>query len=296
MKKKYLSVDVGGTRLKYGLIDENGTLLATGDEATPTNNLDGFLRTLFGIARRYQQQASGIAISIPGKVDQRHSVIYNGGSLPYLDGLPLAHLLKQKFGLPVTLENDGKCTALGEYWQGNLRDKPNSGAIVLGTAVGGGLILDGKIRAGTHLQSGEVSFMIDPAQTQRIVMGDQCSAVKLINQLAKHFDLMDINDGKTAFKYLEERHDLIANQLLVAYCRRVASMILNIQAITDLTNFVIGGGISQQPSVVATINQEYDYWLEQYPSVRDTVVRPEILAAKLGNSANLLGALYRLLN
>lgn len=295
MEKQYLSIDIGGTNIKYGLIDTSGCLLKHGSRTTPTNNLDDFLAELFKIVKDYQCKISGIAISVPGKVDIQHAVIYHGGSLPFLDTLPLANILKNRFQVPVNIENDGKSTALGEYWQGNLIGKDNSAAIVLGTAVGGGLILDGHVREGAHLQAGEISFMINPSDNQRQVLGDQCSAVRLVARLSDMMHLNDQNNGRLVFDQLSLKQEPEAMEILTAYCRQVAGIILNIQAINDLTDFVIGGGISRQPLVTQLINQQYDFLLGKYPNIKTALTRPTINAAKFGNQTNLYGAMYSFL-
>jgi len=294
LEKQYLSIDVGGTKLKYGLLDATGHLLFTGSQATPTKDLEGFLTAVFALVDRFQTKIGGIAISIPGKVDARHAVIYHGGSLPFLDTVPLASLLKNRYQLPVNIENDGKCTVLGEYWQGHLSGKDNSAAIVLGTAVGGGLILNGHVRVGAHLQAGEISFMLLPNNQQQVA-GDQCSAVRLVTRLAEVLELPATTSGELVFEQLATTHNAAALILFTAYCRQIATLILNIQVINDLTDFVIGGGISSQSLVTKTINQQYDDLLLTYPNIKDAIVRPKIRTAKFGNQANLYGALYSFL-
>lgn len=296
MNKKYLSIDIGGTRIKYGLIDDQGAISQEAHQDTPTENLGVFLTAIFDIVQSFEHEIKGIGISVPGKVDAAHNTIYHGGSLPFLNELPLASLLMNQFSLPVNVENDGKCSALGEYWQGNLMGKDNSMAIVLGTAVGSGMILDGHLRQGAHMQACEISFTVNPSDTDHILMGDQCSAVQLVKDLAHALNLSSNSDGRPVFSLLKRKNNELANHILDTYCFKIAAMIINIQSLCDLTDYVIGGGISNQAIVIERINTQYDQLVAQYPDLSSTIIRPKIQATRFGNRANLFGAMYSLLS
>lgn len=186
----------------------------------------------------------------------------------------------------------------------NLKDIKNGAAIILGTGVGGGIIINGQLLAGSHFQSGELSYMImDPTQTKSTedspmgprFTGGTLSAVgliKKINELTKHEDLLD---GLTAFKELEAGANQQVTSLFENYCHHVACLIMNIQSVVDLEKFVIGGGISAQPLVIKGINQAYDDLYHTNEAVALTLCRPQITVAKFNNDTNLYGALYQLL-
>ncbi|WP_279233301.1 family 1 glycosylhydrolase [Leuconostoc lactis] len=97
-------------------------------------------------------------MAVPGKVDHHDETIYGGGALQFLDQVNLPAALQ--LAVPVSVENDGKAAALAELWLGNLKNVQNGAAVVLGTGVGGGLILNGQLYAGSHFQAGELSFMV----------------------------------------------------------------------------------------------------------------------------------------
>ncbi|WP_455646760.1 family 1 glycosylhydrolase [Leuconostoc sp.] len=97
-------------------------------------------------------------MAVPGKVDHHDETIYGGGALQFLDQVNLPAALQ--LAVPVSVENDGKAAALAELWLGNLKNVQNGAAVVLGTGVGGGLILNSQLYAGSHFQAGELSFMV----------------------------------------------------------------------------------------------------------------------------------------
>jgi len=99
-----------------------------------------------------------LAFAVPGKVDHHDETIYGGGALQFLDQVNLPAALQ--LAVPVSVENDGKAAALAELWLGNLKNVQNGAAVVLGTGVDGGLILNGQLYAGSHFQAGELSFMV----------------------------------------------------------------------------------------------------------------------------------------
>ncbi|MCI1922355.1 MAG: ROK family protein [Liquorilactobacillus nagelii] len=294
--RNYLSIDIGGTNLKYGLIDHSGNLLFKRQVTTP-NEKTVFLAELRKIILAYRSKIFGVAISVPGQVDSQTGIVYHGGSLPFLDRLNFQQLIQSEFGeLPVGVENDGKAGALAELWLGVLQDHPNSAAIILGTGVGGGIILNNQLLPGSHFQAGELSFMVNNYQAAGYdkLVGMSCSAVEMIEKIATELNLPDKKDGLAVFEKLSQQNS-IAWKTFRAYCQRLAYLILNVQSVVDLTTYAIGGGISSQSLLVKTINEEYDKMLLELPLVKETLTRPQIKKAKFENSANLYGALYGLL-
>ena len=295
--KYYLSIDIGGTNLKYGLLDRAGNLIKHDKVPTPTDSLESFMTTLTSIIDAQIDQIRGIAISVPGKIDVAKGVVYFGGSLPFLDKVPLGAQLSKRYHVPVGLENDGKAAAMAELWLGNLQTTPNSAAVVLGTGVGGGIILNGQLLYGTHFQAGEFSFMLNDFNNTDFVkaaVGGNTSAVGMIRNIGTNLGLANPTDGLAVFEQIKA-----GNPIAVAefkhFCNYVAKLILNVQSVVDLQRYVIGGGISAQPIVIETINSEYNQMLDATPIIKDSLTKPEIIAAKFGNDANLYGALYSLL-
>lgn len=293
---QYLSFDIGGTNLKYALLDQAGDILEKNKVPTPTEGLDQFLDVVYQIADFYQGNFDGIAVSAPGKIDTKEKIIYFGGSLPFLNGLNLEEKLGARYQVPIGIENDGKAAALAELWLGELNGISDGAAIVLGTGIGGGIIVNGRLIRGHHFQAGELSFM----KTQKDLVGVDSlagmegSAVGMVEAINQAVGNSDSKDGLAAFKALDEGHKK-AQKILENYGRLIAMVILNVQSVVDLQRYVIGGGISAQPRVIEEINRQYVQMIEEIPLLDQTLARPEIVQAKFQNDANIYGALYALL-
>lgn len=179
----YLVFDVGGTFIKYALMDQKGKIYEkykvptpfqdgkvddNGDEITPytvktEDGIAAFLEQIDIIYGKYSKeyQITGIAMSLPGQVNVNQGIVYGGGSLPYLDRVPLGNLISRRCGnVPVALENDAKCAALAEVWIGNAKDCKDACVLVFGTGIGGGIIIDRKVRHGVGMIAGEMSFFV----------------------------------------------------------------------------------------------------------------------------------------
>ncbi|MFT8825910.1 MAG: ROK family protein [Liquorilactobacillus mali] len=294
--RNYLSIDIGGTAIKYGLLDHSGNISEKDTVDTP-QNLEEFKQTIKNIISRYKGRVYGIAFSVPGKVDSKQGIVYFGGALPFLNEFNFEKFVREEFGaIPVGVENDGKSAVLAEMWLGNLRDVDNGAAIILGTGVGGGIIIKGDLLPGSHFQAGELSFMIGNFNNvdYKEFVGTSLSAVKMIEKIALKEKLENKKDGRAAFALIN-KENAEAIEIFREYCKKIALLIINVQTVVDVTDFVIGGGISGQPVLIKTINEEYDKVLNKLTLLKDTLTRPRIKKAKFENSANLYGALYGLL-
>lgn len=293
MKKNYLAIDIGGTRIKYALINNSGTITEKFSQRTVKSNLDAFLKQLNDIIGKYSADIRGVGISVPGKVEHPVDTIIGGGALTFLDGVNLR--TKLNLDIPVTLENDGKAAALAELWLGNFKNIDDGMMVVLGTGVGGGLILNGKLVYGKHYQAGELSFLFtkfkDGTQTS---IGKTCSAVEMIKEIGIKLGLKDIDDGMTVFEHINN-NDPVAIEIFDKYAMEIALLIQNIQAMVDVQRIVIGGGISAQDITVKRINEKYMEFFNETAMVKDTLTPVEIMPAKFYNDANLYGAIYHLL-
>lgn len=293
MKQNYLSIDIGGTNVKYAQLNNAGQIIEQGKIKTQ-HTKDAFLASIDKIVDKYTQKGvKGLAFCAPGKI--AHTQIHFGGALPFLDGIDFAQRYK-KYGIPVSVINDGKASVLAENWLGSLKDMQNCAAITLGTGVGGGIIVNGQLLNGAHFQAGELSFLqLDLNQpTFGGFAGGYASAVQMIKEVNEKLGNSDLTDGLAAFKAINENNP-DAVRIFNTFCKRVAAIIIDIQAVVDLDAIAIGGGISAQSAVIKGINAAYDKILNDNEIIRVTFTRPQILEAKFKNGANLYGALYNLL-
>ena len=213
-----------------------------------------------------------------------------------MDGISFIEEFQPKFDVPVSVINDGKAAALSELWLGNLNGIENGLALVLGTGIGGGLILDGKLYQGKNFQAGELSFMMKQSGKPSFedMYGMTGSAVGLVKKVNLELGTEDTKDGAVAFEAINQK-DPSVYPIFEAFAREIAYMICNVQAILDLEKIVIGGGISAQPIVIEEIRKQYRAIRAGLPFVANTLTEVEIDSCRFLNDANLLGALYQLL-
>lgn len=295
MNNNYLAIDIGGTNIKYGIINHSGKLISHESAPTPQNKIE-FLALITSIVKKHRADIKGIGISVPGKINVDTGMIYYGGALPFLDKLNLKQELENTFRLPVAIENDGKAGALAELWLGTLQDVDNGAIIILGTGIGGGIILNHQLVHGSHYQAGELSYMNLKlgAQNQTYLAGYLGSAVHMIEECATKLNLPDKHDGMAVFEAIKQ-NDPRVSKIFSDYCDVIAMVILNIQSVIDLKTFAISGGISAQPIVVKAINQAYDRLMNSNPMLKTQLVVPDIIQAHFKSNANLYGAIYNLL-
>ncbi|WP_338626803.1 ROK family protein [Clostridium baratii] len=293
--KHYLSMDIGGTFIKYGILDHSGNIIFKNKKPT-SKNINELILDLSKIIEEQSINISGIGISTPGKVDTTKGIIYGGGNLPFLHNFPIVSILYKKYGIPVAVENDGKAAALAEMWLGNLQDVYDGAAIILGTGIGGGIVLDKKLRKGKHYSAGEVSFMINKSEetSELKFHGFNASAVRMVKTIGEYLRLTDPLDGEVVFKAIIEG-DTFANKVFKNYCDSIAQLINNIQCTLDLEKYVIGGGISSQEILIKEIRRSFNSLIEKEPFLQKSIHFPLIEPARFNNDANLYGAVYNLL-
>lgn len=292
MQREYLSIDVGGTTIKSARINHSGNIISKDRVATPRTK-ETFLTTLLDIWQANSAVAA-VCVSVPGIVNSQTGQVQFTGALGYMGVFNLGDYLSAKTSLPVYVGNDANCATLAEMWLGNLSAVDAGAVITLGTSVGGGIVVNGRLLHGPHFRAGELSAIItnrDDQVAQQRTVGATTSAVQMVRQVATACHLRDLDDGRQAFEYINA-HDDRAWPIFTAYCRRVAILLINLQAVLDLDVVLIGGGISAQPILITEIQRQFEQVQASDRRLTDDIRMPIIEAAKFGNEANLLGALY----
>ena len=298
--KNYLVLDAGGTFIKYALMDENAVILEKDKAATPSylnSGKEDFYQVLDGIVEKYRSMLSGIAISMPGMLDSQKGYCMTAGYLTYLAGTPVADELSLRYGFPVTVENDGKCAALAEYWKGSLKGCTNGAVVVLGSGVAGGLILNGRLYRGSHFTAGEYSYICNHEERFEEMdsfWGMNGAANGLFRIAAKHLggDWQDY-DGFEVFRRANEG-DPKTLMALKEYTDSLGVQIYNLNILLDLDIIAIGGGISQQPLLLEYLKKSLEEIDHKNPlrSLTPYIPRPQITNCTYYNDSNLIGALY----
>ena len=121
--KKYVGIDVGGTEIKFALLDEKAQFLEKGLIDTPHTNLEDFVEAIGSIVDRFKPDVEAVVMSVPGRVDSKNGFMFTGGAIRYNYNVAMTDLISKRVDLPVVLENDAKCAALAEHPFGTIKQK-----------------------------------------------------------------------------------------------------------------------------------------------------------------------------
>lgn len=290
--KKYLTFDVGGSAIKYALIQEDLTIIEKSSVPTPMDTLDNFVETIGQIYDQYQNQITGIAMSMPGIIDPDRGYQYTGGALKYITNLETVKILKERCPIHITIGNDAKCAANAEIGFGNLQDIQDGAVVILGTGIGGCLIKNHQVHTGKHFSAGEFSFIKTNNQdafSWDHAWSTRCGIKGLLERVQEQLETDQELTGIEIFEMANQ-----GNEKVIAgineFAKEVATQIFNVHIIFDCEKVAIGGGISAQPLLIQLINDNLN---EIYDHLGFDVYHPEIVACKFRNDANLIGALYQ---
>ena len=296
-----LAFDIGGTFIKYALVDEAYQVSDSSKVPTP-DTIEEFWEALEHVICSFQNRMTGIAISCPGEINSRLGFVFKGGLIPYLRNIPLASRLNKAFQVPVTVLNDGDAAGLAEARIGNLQDCGCGATFVLGTGVGLSLTSNGSLISTWNLKDylrwptlGETQADSKQKQYQSYILRHGISSLvqnlgSAVNFVAKASQLLELpeEDGIQVFEVLDAGHHEELQDLFASYCREIAILIYNLQSLVRLEKVTIGGGISSQSLLLEEINHQYKSLMEESGEQRFSLV--EIQSARYHNSSNLLGA------
>ena len=184
--KKYLAFDVGGTSVKYAVVNEEGGVSSSNKFKTP-DTLEKMYQEIENVAHEYQD-VEGIALSMPGAVDSDGGIIYGSSAIDYIHGPNIKEDLKQRLNKDVEFENDANCAALAEVWKGVACHENDCCFIVSGTGIGGAVIKDRHVHHGNALHGGEFGYMImryDQDEKKYYTWSDDGSTVAVTKRVAK---------------------------------------------------------------------------------------------------------------
>ncbi|MFC1490825.1 ROK family protein [Candidatus Latescibacterota bacterium] len=167
MKKLYIGVDLGGTNVRAGLIDEEGNILAKDKRKSlpkvsaeaPLNQIVDSITAAVDSGGVAFSDIQRIGIGTPGPLSAKEGKILQAGNLPHWENFPLAAKVKERVGIDVYIQNDANVYTLGEWWKGAGQGYDNFFAMTLGTGIGGGAICGGKLITGFNDNAAEVGHM-----------------------------------------------------------------------------------------------------------------------------------------
>ena len=172
--KHYIAVDVGGTKVLGAAVTEDGNILARCKEKTErgTNKnalvqIERVITNVLEAANLRAEQISGYALGVPGVVDSQTGYVVSTPNAPFTDTHLGAHV-SQKFGAPAIIGNDANVGIVGEFWKGAAKEASSAYGIFVGTGIGGGLVLDGKLIEGYRGLGGEIGNLVIPLDADEI--------------------------------------------------------------------------------------------------------------------------------
>ncbi|HYX30611.1 MAG TPA: ROK family protein [Pyrinomonadaceae bacterium] len=302
------AVDLGGTHLRAAIIDTQGKFINRLKERTPlTDNPGDIVRALAmalkdcqHVSAALRDQVRSLSIVVPGVVDAKSGKVIKAPNLPCLDGFHLADTLADELHLPVILENDGNAAAIGEMWQGGARGRRSFVFVTLGTGVGGGIILDGKLWRGANNSAAEIGHMsVEPFDGVACGCGSRgclevyASATAIV-RMAREANLrysascLQIGEGLTAEEVYRagKQGDALAIEVFHRMGGYLGVGLANLINILNPEMIVIGGGVANGWDLFAhELRRQVDE--HAFPLPTSEV---QIVLAECGDDAGLLGA------
>lgn len=287
--KKYLAFDVGGTAVKYAVVDEDGKIENRQKFAIP-ENIEGMYQEIVKVHEQ-NKDVEGIALSMPGAVDSDDGIIYGSSAIDYIHGPNIKKDLEKMTGKSVELENDANCAALAEVWKGAARNEQDCCFIVSGTGIGGAVIKDRHVHHGNALHGGEFGYMImrySPHEQKYYTWSDDGSTVAVTKRIAKELGVdYHTIDGKEVFDHADQNP--VYQKYVDKFYQTLAMGIYNLQYAYDPSMIIIGGAISARKELLDKVNEQLDAIFVQLTHAK---VRPNIKVCEFGNDANMIGAVY----
>lgn len=308
MKRYYCGIDIGGTTAKMCLYDAECTELLHvwevptikhTDEYVVLNRIFDSLREVCTLYKMSLRDLYGIGIGVPGPVTE-DGVVLKCVNLGW-DIINLKKIVTEKTGVNnVEIGNDANVAALGEMWRGSAKKYKSIVMVTLGTGVGGGMIVDGKIHPGRNGAAGEIGHMtIEPDEKEMCSCGckgclEQFASATGIVRLAKKMYPNEYGKGKVDAKYLfdhAKKGDEKACDVVEMLYKYLGIALSNMAKVMSPEAFLIGGGVAGAGSILCEgVNKYYrEYSLH---ALKDTPIK----LAGLGNMAGMYGAVRMVLN
>lgn len=293
--KNYMCFDIGGTTIKYGILDENGSIIIKDEVDTEARTKGGknICKKIVYITLNYKNEynLSGVCISSSGMVDPIAGEILFADEhlIPGYTGMKVVSIVEGETGLPCSIENDVNCAGLGELWKGiGSTDAKYVSMITVGTGIGSCLIKDGKLINGGSMCAGEIGKIQIPNGCFEDVASTYATTSKLERKLGK-------KDGEISGRILFEMYENNDELAIKTLDEMTTSLSIGISTMCFIYNpeiIILGGGIMARE----------DYFRPELESKLKEIL-PDVIFnktklefAKLKNDAGMVGALRHFLN
>ena len=306
-----IGIDIGGTSIKGAAVDSYGKVYDVFSMPTDKNKTgQEEMHILADLVKKYikehqfNEPIKGVGLGIPGVIDSEHGVVGYSANLPLWENLNVKEILEKELGLPVRITNDANAAAYGEAKFGAGKDFPTVIMITLGTGVGGGIVLDGKLFEGNEGKGAELGHMtlvlngrdcgcgrkgcFEQYASATGLIADATSFMRkhpdsIMNTVAKELGTVDARVPFIA----ERRGDRFAHEVVENYIMYLGEGLLNYCNIFRPNMIILSGGIANEgESFLARVNQyllDHDFGYKRTPTVK-------LAVAKLGYDSGKIGA------
>lgn len=311
--KYYIGIDLGGTNIKAGVVNENFEIVAkTSVKTNCPRPSEEIMDDMAKVSLMAVEQAGltmndieWVGVGTPGIANSSTGIVEYSCNLDFHD-VPMADYLSEKFGKPVFVDNDANAAAYGEFVAGAAKGANNAVAVTLGTGVGGGIIIDGKIYSGSNFAGAELGhevIVVDGAQCscgRKGCFEAYSSASGLIRMTKEAMEEdkdsimwpMSEEDGhvsgRLAFNAMR-KGDASAKKVVDKYIKHLAAGVTNIINTFQPDILCLGGGVCNEGDPLIVPLKEL---VKQEVYSKNSKKNTEIVIAKLGNDAGLIGAAF----
>ncbi|ATI72297.1 sugar kinase and transcription regulator [Lactobacillus plantarum JDM1] [Lactiplantibacillus plantarum] len=276
-------IDIGGTTIKFAVWQDQ-QLVAKTKVTTPTTLAEFYTLLTTQVAQmKRDYQIAGVGISSPGAVNKATGIIEGASALPYIHNFRIQPELQRRFELPVSMENDANCAALAELADGAGKQVASLCFLIVGTGVGGSVIVNHQIWHGAHLFGGEFGFTL---MNDHQILSEVGTAVAVAKRYNASHPAQPELDGQAVFE-LAAKGDTDAQAEVQVMVRALARAIYNLQYSFDPELIVMGGAVSNNPHLLPATNDEIE---KLRATVKIASIKPDVVACHFTDEANLRGA------
>ncbi len=295
--KFIIAIDLGGTNLKVGLLDQSCNIrykavLSTNSFTRKDNLIAAITDSIQKIIKDKflkKSDIQGVGLGLPGPIDVRRGIVHFFPNIPGWKEVKLKDILQKRLGLPVHLDNDANLMALAEFYRGAARKAKNAVCLTLGTGVGGGIIIEGRIYRGSTFNAGEIGHIpINEEGPRCNCSGQACIEAYVGNTriLRKARQVFQRNISLEEVSMLAKRKNKRAIKIWQDVGRRLGIVLSGVVNLLNPDVIVIGGGVACAGEAL-------------FRNIRQTITKRamrvqakhvKVLAAKLGSDAGLIGA------
>lgn len=316
MEKRVIGIDVGGTNLRGALVDQNGEILRRKKIASEAHDgIEAVVENLVSLIKKLGEGESpaGVGFGIPAIIDSKNGVITQAPNISKAENYPIREVLKRNLGgdTRVTVENDANCAAVGEWWLGAGRHVGSLVMLTLGTGVGGGIILDGKLWRGADGMGGEIGHttiypdgakcncgnygcleIYSSASAIRRMVREMLEDSNVVTVLRKELKGVDPGRVPEVVSKAAVGGDEASLRIWDEFGKALGIGIANVVNILNVEMVVIGGGVSQA----------WEMFIDRTRSelkkrgLKAPAERVRIMRSVLGDDEGIIGASYLVLN